>query len=162
MNPAQLAEIEEKTGEYILTIFRSDKIRPSDVTKAEIGLKYLKTITGMNYQKFSSLVQFAGLYSAEHREDIAKNIILPRFQLCGDVTTDPGEIKSIFEDLRVYKQEKEIEKQEKDIIVMDANKRVQAAENKVEDLKDELELKGKSLLQEIAKEEYKLKRDILK
>jgi hypothetical protein len=149
MNPEQLVKIEEQIGECILNIFRSDKIKQSDVAKAEIGLKYLRTIRTINYQRFSGLVQFAGLYSAEHREDIAKNIIAPRIQLCGDVTTDPGEIKKVFEKMQEYKEEAA----SKDLII-------QTKENLISDLKDEMTSKDNPKLQELIIDEYKLKRNM--
>lgn len=167
MNPERFNEIRDLMEAEVLEIMRSKKPKQESIQKVKVGLGYIKAVTSDELHKLSTVVQIAGLYTQERREEIAKKIIPPMYQLIDiDSQIIPGkELQKMIAEKQIASTEarfalSEVQKLkiEKEHIEEETQKRIQAEENKVADLKDLLDSKDKTKLQESAINEYNLKR----
>lgn len=155
MSLENLIEIQTLTEEKILEVMRSKKMKPE--VQADIGLKYIKTITSNEMQKLGAIIQVAGLYTPERREEIAKKIIPPMSNIIDpNIQVITGqEYKKFFDSMNQMKHEhaemgKRVEQKE-------AEK--QKLVNVIADLKDDKNTKEAPSLAESIKKDYQLKRD---
>ncbi len=171
MDPEKFREIRELMETEVLEIMKSKKPRPESISKVKIGMDYIKAVTSGELQKLSAVVQVAGLYRPEERAEIAKKIVPPMYNIIdSDIQIVPAnELKKLieakeeaFREAHEKREEAEHMQREIEDVQRETAKEVQILRNKMDDMKDEKRASEAPKLQELVKEEYQQKRDILK
>ncbi len=155
MNLELRKEIEDLTGQKVLDTLRSKNKKPEK--QAELGMKFMKTVSSIETERVSVVIQAAGLFTPQNREEIAKKIISPM-----SLVIDPNiklvnevDIKNLFDTLQQTKQEKEAAMQETKQVMEEKTK----IENRLADILDDQKNKEMPAIIEAAQEEYRAKRE---
>lgn len=148
MNLELRKEIEDLTGQKVLDTLRSKSKNPEK--QAELGLKFMKTVSTIETERASVIIQAAGLYTPQNREEIAKKIISPISTIIdpNQKLVNDSDLQNLFDALKQERQEKEA-----------AKEREKKIENKLADILDDQKNEEKPAILEAVQEEYETKRD---
>ncbi len=148
MNLELRKEIEDLTGQKVLDTLRSKSKKPEK--QAELGLKFMKTVSTIETERASVIIQAAGLYTPQNREEIAKKIISPISTIIdpNQKLVNDYDLQNLFDALKQERQEKDA-----------AKEREKKIENKLADILDDQKNKEKPAILEAVQEEYETKRD---
>lgn len=148
MNLEVRKQIEDLTEQKILDTLRLKNKKPEK--QAELGLKYMKTVSTIETERASIIIQAAGLFTPQNREDIAKKIISPISTIIDPniKLVNESDMQNLFDTINQERQKTNIAEEEK-----------KKAVNKLADMLDEKKNRETPAMLEAAQEEYRAKRE---